>query len=651
MFNFGPKNGLSNADNNKDEMHPQDMRNMFMFFIFATILYFTYDAFILKPQAAQIKARAKAEAAIVKEHGPEVLKDLTQIVKKQPREDIISAGGRVEFDNGEVFGSISLKGGRIDDLSLREYFKTQEEKKNVSVLSPRGSAYPRTIDYGWVAQDSNVAVPNKDTIWSARGNRKLTQENPVTLIWNNGQGLTFERTLQLDEHYMFTITQSVQNNSGKDVTLFPYGILAQRGLPEKYQWMWISHEGPVAFIGDKLEQPYYDDLREEKKQSFAAQTGWIGITEKYWLTALIPPQNQQVQYNYTYAGDEDDKTNNGLYQADFLGQAVTLSSGQKEDVESRFYAGAKKVLLLQDYEKNLGIHNIDLAVDFGWFWFLTYPFFYALHFIGIALGNMGAAIIVLTLIIRGMAFPLTNISYRSFAKMKKVAPQVAELKKKHGDDKQEMQKDLIAMYSREGVNPMAGCLPILLQIPIFFALYKVFFITIELRHAPFFGWIQDLSAPDPTSIFNLFGLLPFGVPAFLMIGVWPCMMLLAMVIQKKLNPPPTDPLQRDLANYMPFIFAFIMSRFAAGLVVYWTFSAFIGIIQQIIIMRSLNVPIHLFGEEEQPEIEGVHPLVEMAEDDLEEAMFGDEEGAIAPAKPISKPKPKKSKKSTGKKKK
>jgi YidC/Oxa1 family membrane protein insertase len=253
---------------------------------------------------------------------------------------------------------------------------------------------------------------------------------------------------------------------------------------------------------------------------------------------------------------------------------------------------------------------------------------------------MGAAIIVLTIIIRGMAFPLTNISYRSFAKMKKVAPQVAELKKTHGDDKQEMQKELIAMYSREGVNPMAGCLPILLQIPIFFALYKVFFITIELRHAPFFGWIQDLSAADPTSVFNLFGLLPYSVPAFLMIGVWPCMMLLAMVIQKKLNPPPTDPLQRDLANYMPFIFAFIMSRFAAGLVVYWTFSAFIGIIQQMIIMRSLNVPIHLFGEEEE-EPEAVENKTEEKDDKADKEP---EEPPPALKKPISKPKPKKSKK-------
>lgn len=649
MFDFGKPGGLSNADQTKDQMHPQDLRNMFIFFIVAALLYFTYDAFVLKPQVQAMKERTAAEKKIVEKHGESVLDNgeisLRNVVL--PRSEAINAvpGGRVKFDNGEVFGTIALKGGRIDDLSLKEYFTELGGEEHVHVLSPRGSAHPRTIDYGWVAKDKNTPVPNKDTIWSVRGNQTLTKDTPVTLVWDNGQGLIFERIIALDEHYMFTVTQSVQNNSGKEAVLYPYGILAQRGLPEDYRWMWVSHEGPVGFIGEELHQPYYDTLREEKKQSYGAKTGWIGFTEKYWMSALIPPQGQNVQYNYTYAGDEKDKLNIGLYQADFLGSEVLVRAGERQNVESHFFAGAKKVLTLQDYEEKLGIHNIDLAVDFGWFWFLTYPFFYMLHYLHLVVGNMGIAIILLTCVIRGATFPLTNTSYKSFAKMKKVAPQTAELKKKHGDDKQALQKELIEMYAREGVNPMAGCLPILLQIPIFFALYKTFFITIEMRHEPFFGWIDDLSAPDPTSVFNAFGLIPWDPPSFLMIGVWPCAMLVMMIIQKKLNPPPQDPLQRDLANYMPFIFVFIMSGFASGLVVYWTFSALIGIIQQVIIMRSLGVPIHLFGEEEDGEpVSGLHPLAEMAEDEVEDALFGDENSPDDKPKDISPPKPKKSKK-------
>ena len=648
MFNKGHPGGFTSADQTKDQMHPQDMKNLFLFFIISAIAYFTYDAFILKPQMQAIKERQVAEQKLVKEHGETILDDNGEILVTDriiPRNEAIEnvQGGRIKFENDEVFGSIALKGGRLDDLSLKKYFTELNGDENVSILSPRSTQSPKAFEYGWVSGDPNINVPGKDTIWGVRGNKKLTVENPVTLVWNNGQGLVFERTIALDENYMFTVTQTVQNNTARAVKLYPYGILAQRGVPQDYQWMWVSHEGPVGFIGEELYQPYYDTLREESKLSYQAETGWIGFTEKYWMSALIPPQNQTVKYNYTYSGKEQDKQNKGLYQADFLGQEIVLAAGERSEVQSHIFSGAKRVLVLQDYEKNLGIHNIDLAVDFGWFWFLTYPFFYALHYTGLAIGNMGIAIIILTCLIRGMTFPLTNTSYRSFAKMKKVAPQVSELKEKHGDDKQALQQELIQMYAKEGVNPMAGCLPIILQIPIFFALYKTFFVTIELRHAPFFGWIQDLSAPDPTSLFNLFGLLPYDVPGFLMIGVWPCAMLLMMVIQKNLNPPPTDPLQRDIANYMPFIFVFIMAGFASGLVIYWAFSAFIGVLQQIIIMRSLNVPIHLFGEKQEEEtVSGVHPIEKMIENEVEEALFDDEKNAES--KEISPPKKKKKKK-------
>ena len=646
---------------NKDQMHPEDLRNMFIFFILAAVLYFSYDSYVLKPQREAIKQRTQIEAEIKQALGPAALEEVNPVPTK-PRSEIITHSGRIKIKNAEIYGSLDLNGGRLDDVALSEYFQTLEKKDNVTVLNPRLTEFPRSIEYGWITSNKNITVPNKNTNWSVRGNAQLSPGNPVTLVWNNGQGVTFERRLELDEHFMFTVTQRVANNSGRNITLYPYGLISQKGIPPDFQGMWVSHEGPVGFIGEELFNNSYKDMRKTQKFSSQAQQGWLGFTDKYWLTALIPPQGQNVKYSYSFAGDQKDNDNQGLYQADYLGAALELKPGQSGEIQSRLFVGAKRVFLLQDYETNLKIPQFDLAVDFGWFWFMTKPFFYLLHFLGSTIGNMGVAIIIMTILIRGAVFPLTNTSYRSFAKMKKVSPLVMELREKYPDDKQKMQAELIQMYQREGVNPMSGCLPILLQIPIFFALYKTFFVTIEIRHAPFFGWIQDLSAADPTSVFNLFGLIPWNPPAFLMIGVWPCLMLVAMIIQKKLNPPPQDPLQRDMANYMPFLFAFIMSRFASGLVIYWTFSAFIGVIQQMIIMKSLGVPIHLFGEtEEEKEMDkaidkgpALHPLAEMAEDEVEEALGLDDEkdkydmsgmfDEDQPSKKIRPPKPKKSKK-------
>ncbi len=638
-----------NNPNHKDQMHPEDMRNMFIFFVLAAFVYFSFDAFILKPQRDAIKERSKVEAQIAQVVGPSGT-PASQTESVKDRADVISAGGRIQFSNAEVSGSIDLKGAKINDASLKDYFKTLEKKENVTVLNPRDTAFPRAVEYGWIASEQNIPVPNKNTTWQVRGNAKLSPGNPVILSWDNGQGVTFERVLTLDESAMFSVTQRVINNAGRKVTLYPYGLISQKGLPDGFQGAWVSYEGPIGFIGEELSHEGYKTLRKEKKFVSQANQGWLGFTDKYWLTALIPPQGQDVKYSYSYAGPEKDRQNQGLYQADFLGAALELQPGQSGEVQSRLFVGAKRVLELKDYEEAQDIPQFDLSVDFGWFWFMTKPFFYILHYLNLWIGNMGVAIIIMTIMIRGAVFPLTNTSYRSFAKMKKVSPMVAEMREQYGDDKQKMQTELVELYQREGVNPMSGCLPILLQIPIFFALYKTFFVTIELRHAPFFGWIQDLSAPDPTSVFNLFGLIPWDPPGFLMIGVWPCLMLVAMIFQKTLNPPPQDPLQRDMANYMPFLFAFIMSQFAAGLVVYWTLSAFIGVLQQMIIMKSMNVPIHLFGETEEEKAmdeaidkgPALHPLAEMVEDQVEEALHGHDDDE--PKKPISPPKPKKSKK-------
>lgn len=633
----------------KDQMDPEDLSRLFIFFVLAVVVYFTYDYFILKPQATAIKQAQQAEAQMAREEATKIAQGLLP-AQPLPRDEVISENRRLEIDNGEIYGSLSLEGGRIDDIALREYYETLEKKENVVLLSPNQTTFPRYIDYGWAAADNAVPVPDSKTMWRAFGSDRLTPENPVTLIWDNGQGLRFERMIALDEHYMFTVTQKVTNNSGKKVTLYPYGLVAQQGIPEDFQSTWLLHEGPMGYIGESLYEVSYSDLRKGASEQHQAVQGWIGITDKYWLTSLVPPQGQNIKYSFGYKGPRQDRENKGRYQADFVGSALVLEPGQSGQVESHIFAGAKKYLLLNNYQEELSVPNFDLAINFGWFWFLSIPFFYALHFLGDAMGNVGFAIIALTIVIRGAVFPLTNASYRSFAKMKKVTPQVAALRESYGDDKQKLQEELMKLYQSEGVNPMAGCFPILLQIPIFFALYKLLFVTIEVRHAPFFGWIQDLSAPDPTSIFNLFGLIPIDLPEFLNIGVWPCVMLVAMLIQKRLNPPPQDKLQRDMMAWFPFIITYVLSRFASGLVIYWTFSAIIGVIQQIIIMRSLGVPIYLFGQSPDEEklekaMEGgpdVHPLAEMAEEEAEEALFGDH--SDEPAKPITPPKPKKKKK-------
>lgn len=641
---------LSGHNNNQPD--PEHLKNLFIFFVLFAVLYFAYDSFVLQPQADAIKAQQQAELALKKEQ-EQAIKAGAEVPEEKllPRAEALKTVKRITIDNGSVQGSLALKGGRIDDIALVGYKKELNGDENVVLLSPKKTQHPRYIEYGWVASDKAVGVPGSDTQWRVQGNENLGVDRPVTLVWDNGKGLRFERTLSLDEHYMFTVTQRVMNKTGKSVTLYPYGLISQTGIPDHIQNTWLLHEGPIGYIGDSLSEVDYKDLREGKGEKLTADQGWIGISDKYWLTSLIPPQGQEINYSFKYAGAKKDPDNKGRYQTDFVGGAMVVEAGQSAEIQSRLFTGAKRVLLLNEYRAALDIPQFDLAVNFGWFWFLAKPFFYALHYLGQLFGNMGIAIIVLTVIIRGSVFPLTNASYKSFAKMKKFTPQISEIREKHGSDKQAMQKEIMELYQREGVNPMAGCFPMLLQIPIFFALYKVLFVTIEIRHAPFIGWIQDLSAPDPTSIFNLFGLIPWDPPSMLMIGAWPCLMLVAQLLQKNLNPPPQDPIQRDMMRFFPFVITYVMASFASGLVIYWTFSAIIGVIQQIIIMRSMNVPIHLFGQSEDEEkldeqVEkgpGLHPLAEMAEDEIERAMFDHDDTPQGPA-PVKPPKRKKSKK-------
>ncbi len=634
-----------NNPNNKNAMHPEDMRNMFIFFLCAAILYFAYNFYIVGPQKEALRLAKEKEAEIAANpQSPEAIK-LAELKNPLPRDEAITKAfaHRIKIDNGSIHGSITTKGARIDDLALSDHFETLKKEQNAALLSPDRTIFPRHVEYGWIAPDKSIAVPDKKTVWRVEGDSNLTPKTPVTLFWDNGQGLRFKRMVSLDDKYMFSIQQSVTNNTGKTIVLYPYGLISQQGQPPNFAGTWISHEGPIGYVGEKLQELSYKKMRKGEEFEETAKQGWIGITDKYWISAMIPPQGQKVKYSFNYAGTRKDKNNIGRFQADFMGASVELAAGETKTVDSKLFLGAKEVLVLKDYEKSLDIPQFNLAINFGWLWFMSKPFFYFLHYAGEFTGNFGIAIILLTVIIRSLVFPLTNLSYKSFAGMKKVNPQIIELRKEYDDDKQKLQEELIKLYQREGVNPMSGCLPILLQIPIFFALYRVLFVTIEMRHEPFFGWIKDLSAPDPTSIFNLFGLIPWDPPGILMIGVWPCLMLLTMVVQKNLNPPPQDKMQRDIARIMPYFFAFIMAGFAAGLVVYWTFSAFIGVIQQIIIMKRMNVPIHLFGETKAEEIAEANAK-EAADKRAElNADIEDETQEELP-KQIKPPKPKKSKK-------
>lgn len=657
---FGSNSGPGGPAN-KNQMDPAELKNLLIFFVIASLFYFAYDAYILKPQREALQQQR--ELAAQTENLPDTNMQAEEEEKAAesaplPRDQVLGQTRRILLENAHIKGSINLTGGRIDDIALKDHFITIEKKDNVVLLAPSGTQSPRFIEHGWVAGDESMTMPDSRTIWQIRGNDRLTPENPVRLYWENPQGLQFERIYTIDDDYLITVEQTITNPTSAAVTVFPYALVSQHGIREGFMDTWLSHEGPIGYIGEELHEINYSALQGDGPQRFRAASGWAGITDKYWLSAVAPAAGMLASYRFRHIGAPGaDDIREGRYQIDYTGSAMDIPPGGEASALSRAYAGAKEVLVLERYEDQHNIPKFDLAVNFGWFWFLSKPFFYALHYLHELIGNMGFAIILLTIAIRSAVFPLTNTSYKSFGKMKKVQPQIMELREAYGDDKQKLQQELMKLYQKEGVNPMAGCFPIFLQIPIFFALYKVLFVTIEMRHAPFFGWIEDLSVKDPTSIFNLFGLIPWDPPALLVIGVWPCLMCVIMVFQKKLNPPPQDQLQKDMMNYFPFIITFIMSKFAAGLVIYWTFSALIGLIQQIIIMKRMGAPIHLFGESPEEEamdaaIEkgpDVHPEANMVEDEVEKAIFGEDDSFPKadddkPKKEIKPPKRKKSKK-------
>ena len=511
------------------------------------------------------------------------------------RDAALRLSPRIAIDTPSVDGSISLAGARIDDLHLRDYRETIDpESPEITLMSPSGAQEARYAELGWrPARGENIEVPTSSSIWTPLDpGAVLTPETPITLLWSNGDGLTFTRMISVDEDYMFTITQEVINATNRPVTLHPYGLVARRGEPDG-QRFWISYEGPFGYLSGSRRDAGYGDLRDDGARDFTSNEGWLGITDKYWMTVLVPPQDSEFVGRFTYR----DAPSGEIFQADYIMDARVVPPGGSTEVSSYLFAGAKVVSLIDRYRDELGVQRFDLAMDWGWLFFLTKPFFWALSLLGSLTGNFGVAILLFTVLVKLVFFPLANKSYESMAKMRKVQPDMEKLRERYKDDKVKQQQELMELYKREQLNPLAGCLPLLIQIPVFFALYQVLFVTIEMRHAPFFGWIQDLSAPDPTSVFNLFGLMPWSsadlaaiplIGAFLTIGVWPLLMGFGMWFQMQLNPPPPDPVQRRMFQLMPIFFTFLLANFAAGLVIYWAWNNFLSIIQQTVIMKRMG---------------------------------------------------------------
>ncbi|HVI17351.1 MAG TPA: membrane protein insertase YidC, partial [Gaiellales bacterium] len=488
----------------------------------------------------------------------------------------------VRLDNGRLHGSISLLGGRIDQVTLADYHETIDPSSpEIALLSPPGRPNPYFAQFGWVAGDKGTPVPDATTLWQAQGG-ELTAQSPVTLTWDNGQGLAFGQQIGVDQDYMFSVKQTVTNNGTAPATLYPFGLLSRWGTPPTLGY-YILHEGPIGVVDGSLQEIKYKTLAEKGTVEADSKGGWLGITDKYWLATLIPQQDLPIKTAFRHETEGD------RYQTDFRGPAMTVQPGQTVELTNRLFAGAKEVKLLDTYGERYSIPLFDRAVDFGWFYFLTKPIFLFLHWLHGVVGNYGVAILLLTLMVKAAFFPLANRSYTAMSKMKALQPKIQELRERCGDDKAKLNTEMMSLYKREGANPVSGCLPMVIQIPVFFSLYKVLFTTIEMRHAPFFGWIHDLSAPDPTNVFTLFGLVPWSPPQMLHLAIWPLVMGLTMFLQQRLNPQPADPAQARIMMLMPLMFIFLFSSFPAGLVIYWAWNNSLSILQQWLIMRRMGV--------------------------------------------------------------
>ncbi|MDA7606214.1 membrane protein insertase YidC [Pelagibacteraceae bacterium] len=558
-------------------------KNVFIAIALSMSVLLFWSAFVDPPQpidAQNQKVSGNQPENKVTDNGIVPSIDGTIVKENISRADSLKKTNRIFLENNKIKGSISLEGATIDDLSFKNYTVDIKSDDIVQFLNPKETKNGYFAETGWASIGNKIKVPTSKSVWSVVGNKVLSVNRPITLEWNNGSNLIFRKKIEIDDNYLFKINQEVENNSLEQVELYPYAQLTRKNIPEDLKGFYILHEGFIAVLDEELKEDDYDDI-EEKKIVREANKGWIGITDKYWMTALIPKEGEKFKSTFLYQD---------AYKANFLlNNPKVIAPSAKANNEVKIFVAAKEVQTIDAYAEKENIDKLDLIIDWGWFYFFTKPLFFAVDYLFKLTGNFGIAIVLITIMIRLLFFPLANYSFKSMAKMKALQPEMARLKDVHKDDKVKLQQAMMALYKKEQINPASGCLPVLIQIPFFFAIYKMLFISLEMRHQPFFGWIKDLSASDPTTIFNLFGLLPFTPPSFLIIGIWPILMGLTMFIQQKLNPAPTDPIQAKIFMFFPIFLTVILASFPSGLVVYWTVNNVLTIAQQWFIIKRTTV--------------------------------------------------------------
>ena len=554
-----------------------DTRNVIAAISLSAAVIILYSLFF-QPDPATIKQNLAEQNKIENNEDTPSL-DKNENFSKLSRADALKENDRIQFENGSVVGSISLKGAAIDDLTFKEYNVELNKNEKITLLSPRNVEDGYLIESGFVSTNKNIDIPDASTVWEVSGNNKLTNNNPVKLTWSNAQGITFEKHISLDDQFLFTVKEKIINSSDKSYNFYSYGQIIRNELPE-ISGFYILHEGFLSVLDDELIEEDYDDI-QDKKFTQIAQDGFVAISDKFWVTSVIPPKGKEFKTTFDYKNK---------FRANYIStKGIEVKANSSIEEKIQIIVAAKRVNVIDGYAENLDINKFDLAIDWGFMYFITKPLFFVLDYFFKLLGNYGLAIIAVTVCIRLAFFPLANFSFKSMGKMKLLAPEMARLKELHKDDKMKLQQAMMALYKKEKVNPMSGCLPILVQIPVFFALYKVLFVTIEMRHMPFYGWIHDLSDRDPTSLFNVFGLLPWDPPSFLLIGAWPIIMGITMWIQQKLNPTPPDPIQAKIFMFFPVFLTVILAPFPAGLVIYWSFNNIFTMIQQYIVQRKMTI--------------------------------------------------------------
>ncbi len=594
-------------------------RNMIIAVVLSVVVIFGWQFFIAGPQMerAQRQAQIAAEQAAAANPGlatttttttPAAPGTATTPTEAAPagvptsfadRASAIAATSRVSIDTPALIGSINLRGGRLDDLQLKKYTETiAKDSPIITLLTPSGAPNAYYVEQGWAAANGTTAVPDATTVWTLDGTGTLTPTTPVVLRWDNGAGLVFRRTFVVDANYLFTVTQSIENQSGSEVALFPYSRIVREGTPHVSNFF-VQHEGPLGVLGsNNLVSKKYTDMQNDKQIRLDNTKGWLGFGDKYWATAVIadPAETINAQFTYLKSNNRDE------YQTSFVeSNAVVVANGATGEDHSYIFAGAKEEAVIASYESALKVDRLELLIDWGWLHFITKPMFYLLRFLYGILGNFGLAMLAVTVIVKALFFPLASRSYASMAAMRRVQPEMKALQERFKEDRPAQQQAMMELYKREKINPLSGCWPVLIQIPVFFSLYTVIFISLEMRHAPFFGWIQDLAAQDPTNVFTLFGLIPWTptalpiVGGLLHLGIWPLIMGVTMWVQMRLNPPPPDPTQQMIFNWMPVIFTFMLGTFPAGLVIYWSWNNFLSISQQYFIMKRHGADVDLFG--------------------------------------------------------